>query len=98
MVSVFQCFCVSVFVVTGCAPKAVPVPAGSPKHPEFVFPAVADGVPPGVRGQIERGWQYLQFDDFRNAEREFTAALKQQPAFSPAETAMAYLQMARGNE
>ena len=74
------------------------MPAGSPKHPDFVFPAVADRIAPSLRGQIERGWQYLQFDDYRNAEREFTAALKQQPAFSPAETAMAYLQMARGNE
>jgi tetratricopeptide (TPR) repeat protein len=97
-VFVFQCFCVSVFVVSGCAPKAPPVAPGSPKHPEFVFPAVAAGVAPEVRGQIERGWQYLQFDDYRNAEREFTSALKQQTASAPAETAMAYLQVARGNE
>src|SRR6185436_10781172 len=48
--------------------------------------------------RIERGWQYLQLDDHRNAELEFTAALKLQPAFVPAETAMAYLSMARGNE
>jgi tetratricopeptide (TPR) repeat protein len=85
-------------VVSGCAPKAAPVASGSPKHPDFVFPTVTDGVAPVLRGQIERGWQYLQFDDYRNAEREFSAALKQQPAFSPAETAMGYLQMARGND
>ena len=40
-VFVFQCLCVSVFVVSGCAPKAPPVVAGAPKHPDFVFPAVA---------------------------------------------------------
>ncbi len=98
LVAVLQCFCVSVFFVTACAPKAPPVRAGSPKHPDFVFPAVAASATPQLRGQIERGWQYLQFDDFRNAEREFTAALKQQPDSAPAETAMAYLQIARGNE
>lgn len=48
--------------------------------------------------RIDRGWQYLQLDDHRNAEREFSAVLKQQPSFHPAETAMAYLAMARGNE
>ena len=92
------CFGLWVIAMSACAPKALPVAPGSPKHPDFVFPAVAAGITPSLRGQIERGWQYLQFDDYRNAEREFTAALKQQPAFSPAETAMAYLQMARGNE
>ena len=48
--------------------------------------------------RISRGWQYLQLDDFRNAERELGAALKQQPSFHPAETAMAYLSLARGDE
>jgi tetratricopeptide (TPR) repeat protein len=47
---------------------------------------------------MDRGWQYLQLDDARSAEREFAAALKQEPTFHPAETAMAYLSMARGNE
>ncbi len=72
--------------------------AGAPKHPDFVFPTVPEGTLPVQAARIERGWQYLQFDDFRNAEVEFAAALKQQPAFAPAETAMAYLLVARGNE
>ncbi|HWI18776.1 MAG TPA: tetratricopeptide repeat protein [Vicinamibacterales bacterium] len=72
--------------------------AGAPKHPEFVFPSAPDGTPPALISRLDRGWQYLQLDDARNAEREFAAALKQQPSFHPAETAMAYLAMARGNE
>ena len=72
--------------------------AGAPKHPDFVFPGCAEGTKPEQASRIDRGWQYLQLDDYRNAEREFAAALKQQPSFHPAETAMAYLAMARGNE
>lgn len=71
---------------------------GAPKHPEFVFPVSPAGALPAQVTRIDRGWQYLQLDDHRNAEREFAAALKQQPTFHPAETAMAYLAMARGNE
>ncbi len=85
-------------VSAACAPKAPPAMTGAPKHPDFVFPASPDGTAPALASRIERGWQYLQMDDARNAEREFAAALKQQPTFHPAETAMAYLSMARGNE
>lgn len=63
-----------------------------------MFPASPAGSLAEQVARIERGWQYLQFDDFRNAEREFAAALKQQPAYLPAETAMAYLATARGNK
>jgi tetratricopeptide (TPR) repeat protein len=91
--------CVSVLVLTAaCAPKAPPAVAGAPKHPDFVFPVVPEGTKPDQASRIDRGWKYLQLDDHRNAEREFVAALKQQPSFHPAETAMAYLALARGNE
>ena len=82
----------------GCAPKAPPAVVDAPKHPDFLFPAVPDGTKPEQVSRIDRGWKYLQLDDHRNAEREFAAALKQQPSFHPAETAMAYLALARGNE
>jgi len=71
---------------------------GAPKHPDFVFPVAPESAPPALTARIDRGWAYLQLDDHRNAEREFAAALKQQPAFHPAETAMAYLSVARGDE
>jgi tetratricopeptide (TPR) repeat protein len=96
--SVILCFCVSVFVFEGCAPKAAPVVIGAPKHTDFVFPLFPVETPAILGRHVERGWQYLQFDDFRAAEREFAAALKEQPSFQPAETAMAYLAMARGDE
>lgn len=84
--------------VAACAPKAAPAVAGAPKHPDFVFPVAPANALPALTARLDRGWQYLQLDDHRNAEREFAAALKQQPSFYPAETAMAYLSMARGNE
>ena len=81
-----------------CAPKAPPVVAGAPKYPDFMFPVAPEGAVPALTARIDRGWAYLQLDDHRNAEREFTTALKQQPGFHPAETAMGYLAVARGNE
>jgi tetratricopeptide (TPR) repeat protein len=84
--------------VSACAPKAPPVLAGGPKHPDFIFPAAPEGTAAAQVARLDRGWQYLQADDFRNAEREFAAALKQQPSFHPAETAMGWTEMARSNE
>ena len=84
--------------LVACAPKAPPAMAGAPKHPDFVFPVPPEGALPELTSRIDRGWAYLQMDDHRNAEREFLAALKQQPSFHPAETAMAYLLVARGDE
>lgn len=98
MRSSLLCVCVSVSVIAACAPKAPPVVPGAPRHPEFVFPVLPAGAAPVQMQRINRGWQYLQLDDFRNAERELGAALKQQPSFHPAETAMAYLSLARGDE
>ncbi|MBY0495622.1 MAG: hypothetical protein K2Y23_15545 [Cyanobacteria bacterium] len=90
--------CTLLACVAACAPKAAPVVAGAPRHPDFVFPVFPEGTRPEQASRIERGWQYLQLDDHRNAEREFLSALQQQPGFVSAETAMAYLMAARGNE
>ncbi len=81
-----------------CAPKAVPVVLGPPKHTDYMFPVMPEATLPDLKSLVDRGWAYLQQDDHRNAEREFEAALKQQPSFHPVETAMAYLSVARGNE
>jgi len=101
--SVLPCFrglfVIWIITLTACAPKApAPVVVGAPKHTDFIFPAAPDGTPPALAGRLDRGWQFLQLDDFRNAEREFLTALKEQPVFHPVETAMGYLAMARGNE
>ena len=72
--------------------------AGPPKHPDFMFPIVPPDAAPGQASRVDRGWTYLQLDDFRNADREFATALKEQPSFHPAETGLAYVALARGNE
>ena len=84
--------------VSACGPKTPPAVGGAPKHPDFIFPASPTETAAAQVARIDRGWQYLQLDDFRNAEREFNEALKQQPAFVPAETALGYLSVARSNE
>jgi tetratricopeptide (TPR) repeat protein len=63
-----------------------------------MFPVAPEGTLPAQAGRLDRGWQYLQIGDLRNAEREFAAALKQQAAFYPADAANAYVALARGNE
>lgn len=88
---------VATLAVSACAPKTAPVLTGAPKHPDFAFPASPAGASPTQVSRIDRGWQYLQGDDLRNAEREFAEALKQQPSFHPAETAMGYVALARDN-
>lgn len=100
MVSVRRtCLAVALLALAvACAPKAPPAVAGAPKHPDFVFPVAPEGALPALTARIDSGWAYLQLDDHRSAEREFAAALKQQPAYYPAETALAYLSIARGNE
>jgi tetratricopeptide (TPR) repeat protein len=89
--------CIAV-TVSACAPKTAPVVAGAPKHPEFIFPGAPAGTPPAQAVRLDRGWQYLQAGDLRNADREFSTALEQQPSFHPAEAALGYLAMARGDE
>ena len=90
--------CLSVLAIVACAPKAPPAVVGAPKHPDFMFPVAPEGTAAAQSARLDRGWQYLQLDDTRNAEREFAAALKQQAAFHPADAALAYVSLARGND
>ncbi|MGE3491403.1 MAG: tetratricopeptide repeat protein [Vicinamibacterales bacterium] len=85
-------------VLAACAPKAPPALVGAPKYPDFMFPVAPDGTQAAQLARLDRGWQYLQLNDLRNAEREFASALKQQASFYPADAAMAYTLLARGNE
>ncbi len=75
-----------------------PEPA-APRHPEFVYPEMpTTSASPALTTQIERGWRYLQSDNLRNAEREFAGVLNAAPGFSPAETALGYVALARDQD
>jgi len=83
--------------VGACATRAVPPVVTVPRHPDFMFPSVPEGAAPALAEGIQRGWQFLQGGDLRNAEREFSAALKVAPGSAAGETALAYVEMA-GND
>jgi Flp pilus assembly protein TadD len=87
---------VSLLLANACAPKLAPPPAVStPKFPDFVFPAVIEEVDPVTAERQRAGWQWLQAGDLRTAERVFTAILKRKPQFTPAESALGYVELAR---
>jgi tetratricopeptide (TPR) repeat protein len=81
-----------------CAGRLPPVPdVPSPRYPDFVFP----GVPPALAGDAtatsrhERGWRFLQAGDLRNADREFSAAVKRNTGFFPADAGLGYVSLAQ---
>src|SRR5436190_1489471 len=68
-------------LAAGCTPKIIPAPVVSaPKFPDVVAPIV----PPSLAGSpaaesYDRGWQFFQAGDLKNAEREFSTVLKVVP-------------------
>ena len=84
-------------LIAGCAARAVaPVLPATLAHPEYLYPAVPDAqrsTPEGLG--VDLGWRYLQNNDLRSAEREFSAALKRREAFYPARTGAGYVALAR---
>jgi tetratricopeptide (TPR) repeat protein len=86
-------------LIASCAKKPVGLPpasAATPRFGDFVFPAAAaDLAPPAVVAQHQNAWQVLQAGDAKAAEREFSAILKQAPAFYPAEAGLGYAGLAR---
>lgn len=90
--------CVAVVLaLSGCAKKPAIVPAATaPHYPDFVFPVAPQGLAPAaVLDQHDVAWQLLQGGDTRGAERAYTAALRQAPAFYPAEAGLGYAALAR---
>ena len=84
-------------LASACAPKVIAPPVvAAPRFPDFIRPAT----PPGEANSAaainaDRGWAFLQSGDLKTAEREFSAALKNDPRFYPAETSLGYLELAR---
>jgi tetratricopeptide (TPR) repeat protein len=85
-------------VASACAtttPAVVPNPT-APRYPEFVYPAVPQGVgTPELHERHDIGWRWLQSGDPRAAERTFNAALKLSADFYPAEAGLGYASLAR---
>jgi tetratricopeptide (TPR) repeat protein len=84
-------------LLAGCAARTVPpaLPAMLP-YPEFMYP----GLPSTyanveAAAGIDRGWRYLQNNDFGNAEREFAAAAARTPGLYPAQAGSGYVALAR---
>jgi tetratricopeptide (TPR) repeat protein len=79
-----------------CASRRVPPTVTTAAHPDFIYPRV----PVALRGtfaaeRVDLGWRYLQVDDLRGAEREFTAALRSHPKMYPANAGQGYVAVAR---
>jgi len=79
-----------------CATRTAPPVVTAPRHPDYIVPALPEAAVPGLRVGIERGWRFLQAGDLRNAEREFSSALKSSPESAGAEASLGYLALARG--
>src|SRR5687767_13855329 len=91
--------CAFVALLAGCATRTVApaLPAALP-FPEFVYPALPAAYSNvEAAAQIDRGWRYLQNNDFGNAEREFAAAVQRTPGLYPAQAGSAYVALARAN-
>jgi tetratricopeptide (TPR) repeat protein len=82
--------------LAGCAPALAPVPVvAAPRYPDFVFPVTPPRL--ATRDLVlrqQRGWQFLQAGDLRLARREFTAAVRRDGRFYPAEAGLAYVSLA----
>jgi Tfp pilus assembly protein PilF len=83
-------------LMAACGPKIVPLPTVSfPRFPDFIAPMVpAEFGGTLVAENQVRGWTFLQAGDLRNAEREFTLALRTTPDFYPAEIGLGYVELA----
>ena len=88
-----------VIVLAGCGAKPAVAPttvAGAPKYPDFLFPGPPTGLAAeDVTEHQSSAWQLLQSGDPKAADREFSAILKQAPAFYPAEAGLGYAALAR---
>jgi tetratricopeptide (TPR) repeat protein len=83
-------------MITACATRVVPPAPTAPQHPEFLYPAVPADLKtaPGAE-RLEYAWRFLQANDLRNAEREFTAITRMSPGFYPAATGAGYVELAQ---
>jgi tetratricopeptide (TPR) repeat protein len=91
------CALVAALALSACAAKtpAFPAPA-APRFPDFVYPAAPAALAnaPAI-AKHDIAWRWLQAGDFKEAERNFSAALKASPQFYPAEAGLGYVALAK---
>jgi tetratricopeptide (TPR) repeat protein len=82
--------------LTGCAPAMAPPPSSAgPQYPDFVFPTPPSSlVHSDQSARLQQGWRLLQAGDTRRARREFSAALRANDSFYPAEAGLGYASLA----
>jgi tetratricopeptide (TPR) repeat protein len=83
-------------LTAGCASRRVPPAPVSLAHPEFLYPAIPAPMQKTFAAEhVDLGWRYLQIDDLRGADREFAAALKNNPQMYPAHAGHGFVALAR---
>lgn len=87
-------------LLSGCAKETAPAPPpGTPRFPAFLFPEPPQALaahPAVTRHQA--GWAWLQAGEFRAAERQFEAAIKESgSAFYPADAGLGYVALAQND-
>jgi tetratricopeptide (TPR) repeat protein len=84
--------------MAACATKSPPALPGAPKYPDFLYPTVPRELQTVAEADaVRRGWHFLQADDLRNADREFSRAVRRLPGLYPAQTGVGYVALARHN-
>ncbi len=82
-------------ILAACATTPPSIPA-TPRFPDFVYPAVPESLKGSAdAARIDAGWRFLQNDDLRAADREFSRAIRRSPDLYPAHAGAGYVDVAR---
>jgi tetratricopeptide (TPR) repeat protein len=86
-------------LAVSCGRTAAPPVVTTPKYPEYVVPTLPQPDPnlADLLKDHEEAWRWFQAGDLSRAETAFQAVLKRSPQFYPSETALGYMELARGN-
>ena len=80
--------------LSACAVKTAPPLPPTLRYPDFVYP-IATPARAEPAAAVDRGWRFLQNDDLKSADREFTSALKMAPGLFAARAGLGYVALAR---